>query len=219
MLANGLYAEATPHVGHAVETLPRDPRLLFDSGCLAETYGLPLHQVLLADGHARHRETIGIPDADRTNASAEDWFRRALEADATFAEARVRLARLLDVHERHEQALAEIERALASQPHGIVAFYAHLFGGRAAQALGRMTDARRHYREALTLLPNAQSALIAYSHAALADGDMPATLAPMQTLRTGSNLIAADPWWYYHLGAGRDLDDLLADLWSRKAGP
>jgi len=218
MLLNGLYAEANPHFRQALETIPNDRLALFDLGCLAEGYGLAMQQVVRADASPQRQRSLGIPPADKTNQDAERWFRRALDVDSTFAEARVRLARLLDVSGRHEQAIAEVQRALSTEPRGTVAFYAHLFGGRAAQALGRLDEARRHYAEALALVPGAQSALLASSQAALLAGDVPAALAPLRTLSGGSDDLTADPWWHYHLGPGRDTAALLDALWGRRAG-
>jgi tetratricopeptide (TPR) repeat protein len=234
MLGNGLYGEATPHLERAAAVLPDDARILFDRACYAEILGLPKTQVLLSDAdivelvarRAGGRPSkltfggaaqLGIPLAEVTNAEAERLFRRALHVDPSFVEARVRLARLLDVRKRHEEAAAELTTALEGKPIGTVAFYAHLFAGRAAQALGRIDDAARHYREAAALFPGAQSALLAQSQAALLGSDVPGTLAPIQRLDVSSS--ASDPWWRYHLGAGRDVDALLSELWAQIPPP
>jgi hypothetical protein len=232
MFANGLYGEATPHLQRAAAVLPDDARILFDRACYAEILGLPMHQVLLSDVDVprnrsgaidwtgRHPSTEGraaglsIPRANVTNAEGERLFRRALQVDPSFVEARVRLARLLDLRKRHEEAAAELKTALAANPTGMVAFYAHLFAGRAAQALGGIDEAARHYQNASALFPDAQSALLASSRLALLGSDVPAALAPVQRLGAASAAFTADPWWQYHFGAGRDADDLLNALWA-----
>ena len=157
---------------------------------------------------------IDIPPRDVTNADAESWFLRVLEVDSTLVEARVRLARLLDVSGRHAQALTEVDRALLSKPTGVVAYFANLFGGRAAQALGRLDDARRFYAAALAAFPDAQSALLAGSQAALLAGDLPSARAATSRLSDRTSVIDTDPWWNYHLGAGRDVNVLLVSLWA-----
>jgi tetratricopeptide (TPR) repeat protein len=231
MFANGLYGEATPHVQRAGEVMPDAPRILFDRACYSEILGLPMHQVLLPDENdaqrglnqaewLAHRRvtphgTSGIPRRSVTNSEAERLFRHALRVDPSYVEARLRLARLLEVRKRHEEAAAELKTALAANPTGVVGFYAHLFAGRTAQSLGKLDDAAHHFAEASALFPNAQSALLASSQVALLGSDVSATLAPVSHLGAGSADFMADPWWRYHLAAGRDADALLRDVWSK----
>jgi len=230
MFASGLYGDATPHLHHASMVLPDDALAVFDRGCYAEILGLPMHQALEPDPDAGRRArasggaptwttpgsepALRIPPAEQTNAEAERLFRRALAIDPSLVEARVRLARLLDLRGRHEEAGAELEAALAQHPTGAVAFYAHLFAGRAAHATGRSDEAARHYQGALDIFPDAQSALLAASHLALTRSDVPAALVPVAHLGARSNAFTADPWWRYHLGAGRDAEGLLTTLWA-----
>jgi tetratricopeptide (TPR) repeat protein len=211
MLRNGLYPETIMHLNRGLEIFPGDARLRFDRGCYAELLGLPMQQILRVE---RPDQRMEIPSRDVTNAEAETWFLRALEVDSAFAEARVRLARLQDLAGRHEAALAGIERALTSNPREVTRYYAHLFAGRAAQALGRLDDARQHYKEAAAVFPDAQSALLAESQAALLAGDLTAALASTKPLGESTAPITADPWWSYHFGAGRDITDLFAALWA-----
>ncbi len=231
MFASGLYGDATPHLHHASMLLPDDALALFDRGCYAEILGLPMHQALAPDQDAGRRarsnaaggpptwttpgsEPLRIPSAGKTNAEAEQLFRRALAVDPTLVEARVRLARLLDLRNRHEEAAAELKTALASNPTGAVGFYAQLFAGRVAQALGHAAEASGHYHDGLALFPDAQSALLASSQLALLQSDVPATLAPVERLGVRTAVFSADPWWQYHLAAGRDADELLKELWA-----
>ena len=230
MLGKGRYGEATPHLERAAAVLPDDARILFDRACYAEILGLPKTQVLLSNadivelqarraGRRPARQTVGgaaqlgIPLAEVTNGDAERLFRHALRVDPSFVEARVRLARLLEERKHYEEGAAELHAALAARPAGIVAFYAHLFAGRAAQALGRIDEAAANYRAAAALFPGAQSARLALSQAALLDADVPATLAPIEHLDRSSS--AQDPWWQYDLGSGRDADELLREMWSK----
>jgi hypothetical protein len=70
------------------------------------------------------------------------------------------------------------------------------------------------YQDALVLFPDAQSALLASSQLALLASDVPATLAAVERLGARSAVFTADPWWQYHLCAGRDAEDLLKALWG-----
>jgi Flp pilus assembly protein TadD len=86
-----------------------------------------------------------IPAAEKTNGEAERLYRRSLAVDPLLIEVRVRLARLLDLRGRDEEAAAELETALSGEPIGEVAFYAHLIAGRVAQDLGRFDDDVKAY--------------------------------------------------------------------------
>ena len=72
-----------------------------------------------------------------------------------------------------------------------------------------------HYRAALAIFPDAQSALVGASQAAVMATDVPAAMTLVQKLGESTARFDADPWWNYHLGAGRDVDDLMAALWAR----
>jgi tetratricopeptide (TPR) repeat protein len=234
MLQKGWYAEASSHLAHAATTLPVDPQILFDRATYAEIQGLPVHQVLLSDDDLVALRTrrfgrpslggagtqrvlpLGIPPPEVANEEAERLFRRTLTADPSFVEARVRLGRLLFERKRYEEAARELDTALAAKPAGVVAFYAQLFAGRTGQALGRITDAAGHYRDADALFPGAQSALLAQSQVALLSADVAAALEPIARIeRLMSRVPTDDPWWVYHLAAGRDADVLLRAMWAR----
>jgi tetratricopeptide (TPR) repeat protein len=233
MLKRGLYAEAGPHLARADAVLPDDPLVLFDRASYAEIQGLPVLQVLLSDDDvfalrargqgrtpprtvAQGANMLGIPLADVTNAEAERLYRRALRADGAFVEARVRLGRLLYERKRYDEAAAELAIALAAQSDPRVAFYARLFAGRTAQALGKIEDAVAHYKEAGALFPGAQSALLAQSQLALLGADMTGAAEPIHRLEQLAVAPAKreDPWWQYHFAAGRDDDTLLRAMWT-----
>jgi hypothetical protein len=240
MLKQGLYAEVGPHLARAAEVLPDDPLVLFDRACYAEIQGLPGIQVLLSDADvatirarrqgglssltrtpAQGATPLSIPLVDVTNEEAERLFRRVLRADPSLVEARVRLGRLLVERKRHEEAAAELATALAAKPDEPVAFYAHLFAGRAAQALGKIDEAAAHFKEAGALYPGAQSAMLAQSQAALLGADTAGAAEPIHRLEQLPVTEAAreDPWWKYHLGAGRHADVLLRTMWKKAQEP
>jgi tetratricopeptide (TPR) repeat protein len=233
MFARGLYGDATPHLADAARLLPDDSQILFDRGCYAELLGLPMHQEMLsaADIVAQRSRVSGqdrgpqwrpagsapalnIPLAETTNADAERLYRRALAIDPSLLEARVRLARLLEIRKRYGEAASELKTALSGDPSGVLGFYAHLFAGRTAQANGQAGEALTHYKEARSLFPHAQSALLALSQISLVQADVPEALAPLESLGGRSEVFTADPWWQYYLCSGRDADELLKELWA-----
>ena len=211
------YGDMTSQLTHAERILPNDPLLLFDRGCYAEVLGLPLLQAAVPPPSSAQvvGAVTGIPPASSTNADAERLYRRAFAADPTLLEARVRLARLLTVRQRYQEADAVIAVAVGQAPPGMLGFYTHLFAGRTSQGLGRFDDASRHYQSALGLFPNAQSALLAASQLALLQADVPAALAPVDRLGEASTAWEADPWRWYDYCVGRDAEDLLQALWDR----
>lgn len=233
LLRESSYGEVVTHLQQAAIVLPDDARVLFDRGCFAEIQGLPRSQVLLSEtdlfvlraqrtGQRPPRQMIsqaaqlGIPPGDASNADAERLLRHALRVAPSFVEARVRLGRLLEERKRYDEAAAELKTALDGKPTGVVLFYAHMFAGRAAQALGRVEEAAGHYKDALALFPGAQSALLATSQLALLGADIDGALVPIHRLEvpTATAIERDDPWWRYHLAAGRDADALLRDMWA-----
>jgi tetratricopeptide (TPR) repeat protein len=205
LFARGMNGDAKWHLEAAARVLPDDPHLLFDRATYAEWFGLPIYQVI-GDGQ--------VVAEDKTNAEAERQYRRTLDVDPAYVEARVRLARLLDRRGRHDEAAAEVATALDEQPEAVVAFYAHVVAGHVASARGRYEEALGFYREASRLYGHAQSALLGASHAALMLADVPEALAPLARLG-GAATQSADPWLDYGLGAGRDVNPLLIALWAR----
>jgi tetratricopeptide (TPR) repeat protein len=189
--------------------------VLFDRGCYSETLGLPTYQVLPTDPQTWYRNGIFplLPGEEKTNREAEKLFRHALEVSPGFAEARVRLARLLERRGQHDEAAAEVDAALAVPAPAAVAYLAHLVGGRVAHARQRYDEALQHYREASTLYPDAQSTLLGASQAALMAADVSAALDFVHRLSARSQMANGDPWWEYELGAGRDVNDLMHGLW------
>jgi tetratricopeptide (TPR) repeat protein len=214
LFAKGMNGDATAHLQEAARALPDEPRLLFDRATYAETLGLPLYQAVQDSASTKPKTFIArIPAEDKVNAEAERLYRRALEVDAGYLEARVRLARLLDRRGQHDEAAAQIAKVLEPQPSGVVGFYARIVGGRVATARRRYDEALQHYRAASRLYP-AQSASLGASHAALMLADVPRTLAPIEDLGMDPMTFDADPWLDYHLGAGRDVNALMARLWT-----
>jgi hypothetical protein len=231
MFANGSYGDLTPHVHRAMELFADDARIVFDRACYAELWGLPMHQALTSERDVIERRrpvaagtptwtppvpapVLAVPAAEKTNAEAERLFRRAIELDPAHVEARVRLARLLLVLKRGAEAAAELKIALAGNPDGVLAFYARLFAGRAAQSLGNMDEAASHFDAARALFPAAQSALLASSQLALLRSDVPGALTPIGRLGDSTAAFSADPWWQYQLCSGRDAEPVLRSLWA-----
>jgi tetratricopeptide (TPR) repeat protein len=227
LLATRQYGELRAHFARAEVVLPNDPLALFDRACAAEATGLPAAQQVRATGttvalnfQRRPIETI-VATAGSSNADAERLFRRALEIDPNLVEARVRLARLLSVHDKPEESIRESDAALASlsksrDDDDRLEFYAHLFASRSNRMLGRVAAALPHVEAALALFPDAQSALLEQSGVALMLADTAGAIAPVNRLSSVENPVTAgaDPWWTYQLGAGRNVRKIVEQLRS-----
>ena len=216
LFATGMNGDATAHLVDAARVLPDDPRLLFDRGSHAETFGLAIYQAVQDTASAKPDTYIArIPGEEKTNGEAERLYRRALEVDPGYHEARVRLARLLQRRGQHDEAATHIQRVLEADPPAVVGFYALIVGGRVAAAGRRYDDALQRYRTAAQRYPGAQSALLGASHAALMLADVTRTLAPIEELGADASGADVDPWQDYQLGAGRDVNELMRHLWTR----
>ena len=93
--------------------------------------------------------------------------------------------------------------------------YADLVAGRVASAQSRFPASLEHYVSALTLFPDAQSALLGASQAAAMTGDVETALSFVHRLGSRSKAYESDPWWSYQLGSGREVKALIAALWAR----
>lgn len=233
MFRRRAYGDAASHLEHAATLLPDDARIVFDRACLAEFNGLPASQQLLTDedlvvvrARAAGRPVpergsviarlAGLPPPEVANTDAERLLRHALRIDPSLVEARVRLARLLVLRGRAADAITELASALETNRDPVVAFYAHLFAGRAERVRGRLDAAAGHYRAAQALFPEAQSALLGGSQIALLQADQAGALAPIRKLppTAADRTSGSDPWWQYGIGVGRNADALLRALWK-----
>jgi tetratricopeptide (TPR) repeat protein len=232
LLRRGNFAEVVPLLDHAVEILPEDARLLFDRGTVEESLAMGLFQQASTLPEDRHEAYIpgssltSKPVRDVTlanpvalNARARGSYERAIEINPGLIEAHVRLARQLELIGEFARAAGEIKVALGLDPVADVAFYAHLLGARAANALGRDDDAEAHVQAALQLYPEADSAWLAASQTSLHRSDPGAAIERLGKLTeaqesTAPTTAVRDPWPDYIYGAGRLVKIALTELWG-----
>jgi len=212
-------AEALPHLQRGRELFPKSPAILLASGCVHETLASPRVQSVVREG-LRSGRNVAVGTERRNLELAEGYFRAALKADPTLAEARLRLGRVVGLRGAHREAVKELERALSrpTDAHGL--YFAHLFLGREQELLGRPEAARRHYERASALFPRAQSPHLALGRLAYHGGD------PRQSERILQQLFGlreegtepVDPWWEYFSGQGRFVEGLLTRLHQHVTG-
>ena len=146
---------------------------------------------------------------------AERYYREALKLDPSYAEARVRLARVLSLKNRHADALRLLGPTVESDDI-VVRYYGYLALGQAAEGAQKPDVARDAYERASHLFSRAQSPLIAQLRLARDRGDERATTAIAATFASlgPDEDSRADPWWSYFDCHGRDRKHELEALWA-----
>lgn len=215
-------ADQRPHFEDARQLIPSDPGLLFDAGCFGEVIASAQVQNALPPSlPSSKRNTLQLrveSDAllldERFNlAEAERQYRQLLEREPGHAEARVRLARVLTLRGRPEDALTLLESSIDSMD-AVVRYYGALALGQAAEATQKPDLARDAYEQATSLFPRAQSPLFARLRLARMHAD---DAGARQTARAiallrGTEGDRPDPWWDYFDCNGRNRDREVAQL-------
>jgi tetratricopeptide (TPR) repeat protein len=199
------------HFDRARKLFPDDPRVVFDLGCLHEAYAGASIQNTLKAAVVPRGVKFDIGDERDELRKAEPLFRRALELQPDFVEARLRFGRTLGLLGRHADALRELTAAADATDEPLLRYYARLFIGAEEAALGRLDEARQAYEAAAALYRHAQSPHLALSQLAQRRGDRVAALQELDRAFTASAdaLDRDDPWWLYYVAPGRDVEERL----------
>ena len=211
------YADAVRHFERAQLVVPNDPLVLYGEACLQETLGAPRIQNYVRVTTLPNGLVIRDVSSPQTHLRrAESLLRKALAADSHFVEANLRLGRVLTQLKRHEEALPYLQAAIADSLDRTVTYYAHLFSGDAALALGRLPDSRLSYEIAVALYPDSQASRLGLAAALRAAGDRPAALAAMARTLTkpAASRDSDDPWWDYYLGDAANVERLIQESWE-----
>lgn len=215
-----MLAQSLHHLDRAEPLFPDDPDLLFDRGCLYETFAAPRVQTVIQTASLPRGVRVTVAGVSSNLRDAEHYFRRALERDPDLIEARVRLARVLLLRGRPEHARAELLRTIAATEDSVLVYYSQLFLANAEQALGNFDAAREAYVRAAEPFPRAQSPYLGLSYLARRQGDRPAALRAVQHVLSlpADEREREDPWWRYDACAGPNADALLAAVRAQFRG-
>jgi tetratricopeptide (TPR) repeat protein len=211
------YADAVGHFERAQLVVPDDPLVLYGEACLQETLGAPRIQTYVRVTTLPNGLVIrGVSSSQTHLRRAESLLRKALAGDSHFVEANLRLGRVLTQLKRYDEALPYLQAAIADSQDRTVTYYAHLFSGDAALALGRLPDSKLSYEIAVALYPDSQASRLGLAAALRAAGDRPAALAAMARTLTAAAASRErdDPWWDYYLGDAANVDRLIQELWE-----
>jgi tetratricopeptide (TPR) repeat protein len=213
MADKAMIAESGPHLVRARQLFPTDPDVLFASGALFESQNAPSIQNFILTAKA-HGAVVDLPSERANQRRAEAYFRRAVELDASFAEARLRLGRAIGLLGRHQEAADQLRQVAEGHNSGTTPYYAWLFLGAEEQALGHVDRARDAFTQAAGYWPKAQSPYLALSQLARRAGDRPGAVRAIQQALALSSTEEdrLDPWWTYFEEPGRNASSLLADV-------
>lgn len=174
---------------------PDDPVLSLYAGTLHQAFADARVQRFIATSPPA---VFRVRDSDTELGLAEAEFRRALEMDRTLAEARIRLAHVVTLRKRPEEAALLAREALAGPLPPFLEFYAAMVLGRSEAALGRAAEARAAFERAAVRYPKAQSPQVALTHVALIDGRTNEGLeTAIKALRARPPDALRDPWDEY----------------------
>jgi tetratricopeptide (TPR) repeat protein len=195
------------HTAAALQLLPGESTVLFLAGAHHEMLASPRYQSAVATRMLGGVSVLGSEQEELRR--AEELFRRALQADPEYLEARLRLGQVLGRLGRHADALTEL-RAVSGVSDSIIVYYAHMLIGREEDARGNVTDARTAYERAAALVVRAQSPRLALSELEMRSGNRAAARRWIDEALGVAG--AADPWTLYSQAGGRTASALLTAL-------
>jgi tetratricopeptide (TPR) repeat protein len=210
-------ARALPTVARGQEVLASDPAMPFYAGVIHETFASPTVQNIVAAASSRPNVVLAIKSAAIEAGLAEAAFRRALDLDPAFGEARLHLGHVLHQLGRDDDAVDELERASDTLTLPELRYFLALFLGQAEAGRGHGDAAHGAFARAHALFPLAQSPLLAESHLSRREDDPARALATLRQILALPTAPEArdDPWWSYDISASRDADTLMRALYRR----
>lgn len=178
------------HLAHVALRFPSDPAVQFAQGFFAE-FNVPV------EGRMR---LIDIDTAATSSARAIDQYRAAAASPELAHESALAIGYIQLRMKRLDAVMPELAKAAESSD-PFVRYLAHLLRGRTIEQLGGTTEAVAAYREALSVIPNTQSAAIALS-AMLHKADQPDAAIDIMNASFAARP-AEDPWREYGFGQFR----------------
>jgi tetratricopeptide (TPR) repeat protein len=146
--------------------------------------------------------------------AAEGHYRRALEFDNAFEEARLRFGRILFLQDKRKAASDALEATAKGAADARVQYLAHLFLGELDKDEGDLLAASREYEAAMKAGPQYQTPYVALSFIAQMLGQTTRARETLEILTGPLHTDTDDPWWAYEGGAvdGDALEWLRAEI-------
>lgn len=206
-----LPAQALELYEECARAFPQRGEARLGAGTLQERYAF------LPDGFGRGN--LNLPPLTAARA-AERSYRQALRVEPELAEARLRLARVLQQTGRVDEALDELEAVLGSATDAALVALARLFRGQIAETRGDERAAAEDYRAALAAEPSLQVAALALAQTLHRREGRRAAAAVLEPALGAEE--ATSPWLAYRRGPLRlsapPLDEMHARLRATAGG-
>ena len=217
LFRRGNLAELPAHLSRAREVFPQSPDLLFDSGYLHQALSSPAIQASVQQLRAND-VTVAVGSRSAELQRAERFFREGLALAPNDGDARIRLGHTLGELGKHQEAAAELRRAIDAKPDKPRLYLAELFLARQEEVLGRRDESLRRYERAADLYPAAQSPRFGMSGLARQTGDRASAQRSLRELTSTSHADRADPWWLFYETHLEDADVLMDATCGRLEG-
>lgn len=195
------------HVRAVPEEHRTHPLILLATASMNEMLAAPFIQPdirrRLTGGLNLFRAAGAVPAQQRAyRDDAIRAYRKAIEADASEAEAYIRLAHLLIGDGRLDEAAALLDRARSLAQAPVLRYYAALVAGRWHERRGQMPEAERAYQSAAGMAPGAQTPALAHAHLLFRWGRAAEARTRLERAltRAPGTQPPADPWWDYVYG-------------------
>jgi hypothetical protein len=213
MASRRMIAESGPHLARARQLFPADPQVQFASGALFEAIAAPRIQNFAQAGRS-NGAVIDLPTERVSLRRAEAFFRRTLDLDGSFLEARLRLGRITGLMGRHLEAADILRRCARDANTPLMEYFTGLFLGAEEEALGHSVPAKLAYERAAAVWPVAQSPRLALSQLARRTGDRQGAIRAVQQVFDLPSVKEdrEDPWWTYFEEPANRANSLVAEV-------
>lgn len=208
---------AQAHFETAQRLRPEDPLVLLALGSVHETLAALSEAARLVVPARRRPGQPPRPTRQQHLDEGRRLFEATLALDSTLVEARLRLARTLQLLKRPDEAADQMTRVPASVSEPYLRYLTYLVTGAIEESRGRDEDAGARYRDARDLCRDCQSANLAISHVLRRSGKVEdaRVLVEGMLAAAAQPLRVSDPWWTYNRGQWVWIDAMLEDLRRR----
>ncbi len=202
------WGTALVHLHRARAIYPLDAHIMFYFGAVHEFFASPVIQNLL----------LTAPDAgiivgtrDPELVESRQFLEAALNADPNFAEANLRLGRVLTLLGNPAAGIPILQKAAKSLTDPQLRYYAALFLGRAQQGIGNYDAAFEQFESAAKLYPGAQSPFLAISYLMRWSKDLLKAYKVMEQfiMIPSQDMRREDPWRDYDVSHVCNADSLM----------